>query len=72
MKNLLTTNWSWFRVLRLVIGVSALIDGLDRTDWLLIGLSSILIYQGVMNTGCGFGGSCAIPQDNKTKSCNTN
>lgn len=71
IKTLLTANWSWMRILRLVIGLSAAVDAYARQDWLLMGLATMLIYQGVMNTGCGFGGggSCSIPQNNSSNVC---
>lgn len=59
-----TANWHFARVLRLVLGVSFMIGAIQEVDYLLGGISLLLIVQAIMNTGCG-GGACAIDNSKK-------
>lgn len=66
MKELLLNDWSFLRVLRVVIGTIIIIDGIQTSMALSVIIGAIFLYQGVMNKGCGAcaGGSCEIPQKN--------
>ncbi|WP_044170937.1 hypothetical protein [Flectobacillus major] len=60
-------NWTIMRFIRLAVGVWALANGVIQKDFLLLGLSAVVLFQAITNTGCG--GACAVPikkkQENK-------
>lgn len=56
----LTTGWSFMRVIRLALGGYMIADGILRMDVLAGGLGTLLLYQGIMNTGCCGSGGCSI------------
>lgn len=56
----LTTGWSFMRIIRFALGGYMIADGILRMDILAGGLGAILLYQGVMNTGCCGSGGCSI------------
>ena len=64
MKELLLNDWTFFRVLRVVIGGVILIDGIVTGFALSIIIGGIFLYQGVFNVTCGacMGGNCQIPE----------
>jgi hypothetical protein len=64
MRELLLTDWSFFRVIRVVIGSVIMIDGIQTGFWLSVIIGGIFLYQGVFNVACGacVGGSCEIPE----------
>ncbi len=65
MKTLLLNDWSFFRVLRVVIGGIIMIDGIATGMALSVIIGGIFLYQGIFNLSCGgacAGGNCEIPQ----------
>ena len=53
-------NWNWVRILRLVIGVGGLAQGVMEGNAVLSVIGATLIFQGAFNVGC-CGTSCAAP-----------
>ena len=67
MKALLLNDWSFFRVLRVVIGGILMIDGVATGMTISVIIGGIFLYQGIFNLSCGgacSGGSCEIPPKN--------
>jgi len=54
-------QWNAVRLLRLGIGIAAIIQGLHSPTPFLWVIGAVLVIQAVMNTGC-MGGACAVPQ----------
>ncbi|MBL7937593.1 MAG: hypothetical protein JNM51_17450 [Bacteroidia bacterium] len=67
IKQRLSTNWSLWRVIRLVLSVLFIVNGIIAIDYILVLAGVFLLGQAVFNTcvTC-VSGNCEIPQ--KTKS----
>jgi hypothetical protein len=66
MKELLTSNWTFLRALRLLLGGAFLLSAYMQQDIIPAFIGGLFIYQSVMNTGCA-GGSCAAAVKGTTK-----
>ena len=64
---LLTTGWSFMRILRFTIGTVALIFAINSHDMLLGFAGGFLLLMAIFNFGCCATGSCSVPI-NKTTS----
>lgn len=59
MKTLLS-NWNLFRVLRFVVGIAAIIQGIANNETIFAIAGGLLTLMAIGNTGCcGFNG-CAV------------
>lgn len=47
-------SWSFSRIIRLGLGLFFLIPGVQEVDYFAMMLGSVLLYQAIANTGCGF------------------
>lgn len=65
MKNRLTQNWTFMRVLRLALGGSFLYAAWMQGDWMPAFIGGLFIYQSLMNVGCA-GGNCYVPPVKQT------
>lgn len=64
----LTEGWTFLRALRLIIGSLVLYNGIVDVDYPFIFIGGILLYQSLLNTGCGMGNSsCEIESKPKKK-----
>ena len=57
----LRTGWSLMRIVKLVAGISLLVQGVLMHDWMPGLLGGVILYQAITNTGCCAGSSC-VPQ----------
>ena len=56
---------SWMRALRIFIGLFFISAAYGEKSWAMAILGSILLIQGVLNTGCGMGsGGCNTNRNN--------
>jgi hypothetical protein len=55
-------QWNGMRILRLGIGIAAIVQGLHSPTPLLWVIGAVVIIQAVINIGC-MGGACAVPQN---------
>lgn len=62
LKDTLTTPWSLMRILRLLLGMVLLVEGIRGKDWFLGAVALFLLYQAFSNVGCCGMGSCSIPK----------
>ncbi|MFT4017317.1 MAG: hypothetical protein QM668_10170 [Agriterribacter sp.] len=60
MKALLTTGWSFMRILRTGMGIAALIFAIKDHDFMLGIAGGLLLIMGVMNTGCCGVNGCSV------------
>lgn len=58
LKEIVFSDWNAMRILRLIIGVLILIQGINMNEWIMIILSSTIMLQAIFNTGCCSSGSC--------------
>ena len=68
MKKILN-NWHWMRILRLGIGAYGLIDGIQRTEILMIVLGALFVIQAIFNWGCSncTAGNCQVDTNKLNK-----
>lgn len=59
-------NWHFLRILRLVLGILVLIQGISSKQYPLIFFGFIFTLLPIFNAGCA-GGACDIPRYNKSK-----
>lgn len=60
MKNLLS-NWNFMRIVRLVLGVSIMIQSMLIHEWMFVGLGALFSLMAVLNVGCCVAGNCRMP-----------
>jgi hypothetical protein len=58
-------QWNGLRLLRLGIGIAAVVQGFHSPTPFLWVIGAVLVIQAVMNIGC-MGGACAIPQNKQS------
>ncbi len=61
MKTLLLKNWNLMRILRLVIGIWAIVEAIQSKEPLLGIMGGILLFMAVTNTGCFGAKGCNTP-----------
>lgn len=66
IKELLFRNWSFMRVLRLILGISLGYQAWQMNDAFAWIFSAFFLFQAFSNSGCA-GGSCTIPTDRRSK-----
>lgn len=62
----LLTNWNAMRLLRLVLGIGVLVQGLNNTEVLYLVLGGMLVLTALANVGCCGTTGCAV-STRKTK-----
>jgi hypothetical protein len=55
-------QWNGMRLLRLGIGIAAIVQGLHSPTPFIWVIGAVLVIQAFMNIGC-MGGTCAVPQN---------
>ncbi len=56
-------SWGFSRVIRLALGLFFFIPAIQELDYFAMLLGSVLLYQAIGNTGCGFtknSSSCGV------------
>ncbi len=69
MKSLLQ-GWHFMRILRVLLGVIIVVQGVTAKDMSFILIGALLAAMGVFNIGCGPAG-CGVTYKNNTKSNNS-
>lgn len=59
MRSLLT-NWNAMRILRLVLGVVVIVQGVNNGEALYFVLGGMLVLMALANAGCCGAGGCAV------------
>lgn len=54
--NTIKTNWNFFRVARLLLGIGALVQAIMLREWPLALAGLFIAGMALANTGCGIGG----------------
>lgn len=64
MKNFLS-NWNFMRIIRLVLGIAVIIQGIVLAEWMFIVLGGFFSLMPLLNIGCcGATGCNTRPQKN--------
>lgn len=67
MKQVIFTNWTFMRFLRLGLGIAVLVQAIVVTDTMFALLGILFTAMPVFNIGCCGTSGCDMPPDNKTK-----
>lgn len=54
-------KWNAMRIMRLIIGMVVIVQGIQGEQWILVGLGTVFSLMPIFNVGCGIGG-CNVPQ----------
>ncbi len=71
LKTKVFVGWSFFRFLRLGIGIYVTTETIGRGEWMFVPIGLLLIAQSLFNAGCA-GGNCAIPADKSNANSEVN
>ena len=67
MNNLLFTQWNLFRVIRLILGIGAVIQAIMTVE-IVLGIAGALIAgMALLNIGCCGASGCSVPPNGKQK-----
>jgi hypothetical protein len=65
MKALLI-GWNVFRIIRLLIGIAALVQGIIQKEGLVLVAGSWILLGALFNRGCCGSGGCTVPTSNQS------
>ncbi|HRN79733.1 MAG TPA: hypothetical protein PKY29_05225 [Ferruginibacter sp.] len=60
-------SWGWMRIIRLVLGIIIVIQGIMMKEWLYMILGGFFTLFALMNVGC-CGTSCTVPRNSGNSS----
>lgn len=60
MKRLLI-GWNAFRMIRLLIGIAALVQGIIQKEGLVLAAGGWILFGALFNRGCCGSGGCSVP-----------
>lgn len=63
-------NWNIIRLIRLVIGVFIIVQGVQSKDWMLVTLGGVFSLMPIMNIGCCSTNNCNTHTSKNTKDIN--
>lgn len=58
-------SWGWMRVVRLILGIIIVVQGIMMREWLYMILGGFFTLFAIMNVGC-CGTSCTVPRKSDT------
>lgn len=61
----ITTGWDFFRLIRLGLGVAALVQAILLGEWVLAVAGALIAGLALANMGCGING-CSTPRHYRT------
>jgi hypothetical protein len=65
MKRLLI-GWNAFRIIRLLIGIAALVQGIIQKEGLVLVAGSWILFGALFNRGCCGSGGCPVPMSKQS------
>ena len=65
MKKILTTQWNVLRIVRLVLGIGVIIQGIIASELLLIIAGIVVGSMALLNTGCCGAAGCNVSVSKK-------
>ena len=60
MQNIIK-NWSFVRLLRLVMGIVLVVEAVKSGMWFLVAVGVVFVAMPLLNIGCCATGNCAVP-----------
>ena len=62
----ITQGWNFMRILRLILGIAILVQGIVAKDTMAMVLGVVFGGMAVANIGCCGAGGCAVPKRSTT------
>lgn len=56
------SQWNIMRILRLIMGIVILVQGIKSEQWIIVGLGVLFAALPLFNMGCGANGTCDVQQ----------
>ena len=53
-------NWIVIRFIRLALGIAVIIQGIQASEWMFVGLGAMFSLMPILNLGCS-SGNCSVP-----------
>ena len=61
------TGWNVVRIIRLLLGIAALIQGIiEKETWMFVA-GGVLLLGAILNLGCCGSSGCSLPTPNQNK-----
>jgi hypothetical protein len=67
MKQIVISKWSFIRLLRLVLAIIIIVQGIITKQTALIFVGVLLAMAAIFNVGCCSGGNCAVKPNKPTQ-----
>lgn len=61
MINRILSGWNLVRILRLVLGIIIIVQGISTKEWTFVMLGSLLTLMPLLNIGCCGPSGCNVP-----------
>ena len=58
-------NWNLIRIIRLMLGIYILIDGVYTRQWIFVVAGALFSLMPLLNIGCCVAGNCDMQPDNR-------
>lgn len=65
IKRVIHTPWNLLRILRLVLGVAAMVQGITKAETVLVLAGGMVAMMALFNMGCCSNSGCAVSQKQK-------
>lgn len=65
IKRVINTPWNFLRIVRLVVGVAVMAQGLLKTEYVLVLAGGLVAMMALFQVGCCGSSGCAVPQNEK-------
>lgn len=52
-------NWNFMRIVRLVIGIVIIVQGIEYNEWMFVVLGGLFALMPLLNIGCCSTGNCS-------------
>lgn len=60
-------NWNVMRLLRLALGIFAIVQGVQTAQWFLVAMGGIFSIIPLLNIGCSGVSGCTVPISKSSK-----
>lgn len=65
MKRVIDTPWNFLRIIRLLLGVAVVIQGLLKAEYVLALAGGLVAMMALFQVGCCGSNGCSVPQSKK-------
>lgn len=65
IKRVINTHWNFLRIVRLVLVVAAMVQGITKAEYVLVLAGGLVAIMALFNIGCCGISGCVVPQKQK-------